>query len=140
MLQRRGAALSFRFHLDDPVADDVFNAAPAALLFELLRKGIQIYVILDVERDVPGVPVPHTRRQFGKRIGRVGIEFGVPKMEQLHHGVAKGDKDHVQRLVLPRPDLGYAEGARTDVPFQGVQLLLLEQRVGQHIAVEPSCP
>jgi hypothetical protein len=109
-----------------------------AFLFESLREGIQVYVILDVERNVARVPVPHPRRELGKDIGCMRIESGVPEMDQLHRDVAKGDKDHVQHLLLPRAELGRAEGAGTHVPFPRVQFLLLEERVVQHVAVKPS--
>jgi len=58
ILQRRVSALFFRVDVDDPVADDVFNATPLAFLFESLCEGIQVYVILDVERNVARVPCP----------------------------------------------------------------------------------
>lgn len=88
--QRRLPALGFRVDLDNAVAHDVGDAAPPALRFECLGEDIQIHIIFDVEGDVSGVAALHPRRELGKRIVYVGIEFGVPEMDQFHRGVANG--------------------------------------------------
>ena len=85
----------------------------------------------------PAFPCPTPGGSLGKVLGALGSSLASRKWSNSTTVLPKEIKTTSSASCCPVADLGDAEGARIDAPLLGVQLLLLEERVGQHVAVEP---